>query len=275
MISSTAFTSPSGFTRGIEGPACDREGNVYAVNYARASTIGKATPTGEVSVFLDLPEGSVASGIRFNRQGDMFLADYAKHNIFRVDKGTQELSVFAHEPRMNQPNDLAITRGGVLFASDPNWKDSTGNLWRIDPDGSITLLEVGMGTTNGIEVSPDEKTLYVNETVQRKIWAYDLSANGEISNKRLLAEFDDHLLDGMRCDMAGNLYVTRYGKGVIAKLSPQGELLLEVQLEGTDCTNLTFGGPEGRHGYVTVADTGNLQVFLADQPGRCWGMWQD
>jgi gluconolactonase len=136
------------------------------------------------------------------------------------------------------------------------------------------LLEANMGTTNGIEVSPDEKILYVNETVQRKIWAYDLNVKKDVSNKRLFIEFSDHLLDGMRCDMAGNLFVTRYGKGTIAKISSHGEQLLEVHLEGTDCTNLTFGGPEGRHCYVTVADLGNIQVFLADHPGRCWGMWK-
>jgi sugar lactone lactonase YvrE len=86
-----------------------------------------------------------------------------------------------------------------------------------------------MGTTNGIEVSPDEKTLYVNESVQRKVWAYDLSDSGAISNKRLLIEFPDFGFDGMKCDKAGNLYAARYGKGVIVVLSPDGKIIRELR----------------------------------------------
>ncbi|GBG05598.1 putative gluconolactonase [Paenibacillus agaridevorans] len=202
------------------------------------------------------------------------IADHTGHNILKVDIATRQISVFVHEPAMNQPNDLAITSNGVIFASDPNWKDSTGQLWRIDASGKADLLEANMGTTNGIEVSPDEKTLYVNETRQRRIWAYDLSVDFLISNKRLLIEFPDFGLDGMRCDIAGNLYVTRHGKGRIAKISPSGELLVEVPLLGKDCTNLTFGGIDGRSCFVTIADAGNIEIFQADLPGRCWQLLQ-
>ncbi|OUC09448.1 gluconolactonase, partial [Litorilinea aerophila] len=162
----------------------------------------------------------------------------------------------------------------ILFASDPNWAESWGQTWRVDEDGRVTLLETGMGTTNGIEVSPDERTLYVNETVQRNIWAYDLSPTGEISNKRLLIQFPDYAMDGMRCDVAGNLYVTRWGKGTVAKVSPQGEVLLEIQLAGAKCTNIAFGGPDGRTCYVTVADRGNVETFRVEHPGRSWQLWQ-
>ncbi len=78
----------------------------------------------------------------------------------------------------------------------------------------------------------------------------------------------------MRCDVAGNLYVTRTGKGTIAKLSPSGEDLLEVSLHGKMCTNLAFGGPDGCTCYVTMADTGNIEVFRTEQPGRAWALRQ-
>lgn len=272
---SKLFTNQNTFHFGVEGPACDREGNLYAVNYARKHTIGKVTPKGECSLFLDLPEGSTGNGIRFNRSGDMFIADYTGHNVLRVDMETKHVSVFAHEPSMNQPNDLAITAQGVLYASDPNWKQKTGQLWRIDLDGSVTLLETGMGTTNGIEVSPDGRKLYVNETVQRKIWVYDLTPTFEIMNKELFIEFPDFGLDGMRCDISGNVYVTRYGKGTVVKLSPNGDVLTEISLLGEKCTNLTFGGPVGKTCYVTVSESGSIETFQTDLPGRCWALWND
>ena len=268
------FTPVNGFTSGIEGPACDAAGNLYAVNYERQHTIGKVTPEGAASVFVELPTGSIGNGIRFNSEGFMFIADYTNHNVLKVDMSTREISVHAHEPTMNQPNDIAIGANDILYASDPNWSASTGQIWRVDTDGEVTLLEAELGTTNGIEVSPDEKVLYVNESAQRNVWAYDLSPEGEVSNKRLLIQFPDFNMDGMRCDIEGNLYITRHGKGTVAKLSPAGEVLLEVQLTGKLCSNIAFGGPDGRTCYVTMADRGNVEVFRADIPGRSWQLFQ-
>lgn len=270
LYQSRPFTTKNGFTSGIEGPASDAEGYIYAVNYERQHTIGRVNSKGEGSVFLELPDGSTGSGIQFNRKGDMFIADHTNHNILKVDIKTRELSVHAHEPKMNQPNDLTVHTNGVIFASDPNWKEKTGQIWRVDLNGETTLLEADMGTTNGIEVSPDGRILYVNETVQRKIWAYDISTSNGISNKRLLIEFPDFGLDGMRCDQDGNLYVTRYGKGTVVQLSPQGEVIREIQLHGKKCTNLTFGGADGRDVYVTIADQGNIETFRVETPGNLW-----
>ena len=274
LFVSREFTPVNGFTSGIEGPACDAAGNLYAVNYERQHTIGKVTPDGTASVFVELPTGSIGNGIRFDSEGFMYIADYTNHNVLKVDMDTRGISVHAHEPTMNQPNDIAIGANDILYASDPNWAESTGQIWRVDTDGKVTLLEADMGTTNGIEVSPDEKVLYVNESAQRNVWAYDLSAGGEISNKRLLIQFPDFNMDGMRCDIEGNLYITRHGKGTVAKLSPAGEVLLEVQLTGKLCSNIAFGGPDGRTCYVTMADRGNVEVFRADLPGRSWQLFQ-
>ena len=271
---SQEFTPVDGFTSGIEGPACDAAGNLYAVNYERQHTIGKVTPDGTASVFVELPTGSIGNGIRFDSEGFMYIADYTNHNVLKVDMDTRDISVHAHEPTMNQPNDIAIGANDILYASDPNWAESTGQIWRVDTDGKVTLLEADMGTTNGIEVSPDEKVLYVNESAQRNVWAYDLSSEGEISNKRLLIQFPDFNMDGMRCDIEGNLYITRHGKGTVAKLSPAGEVLLEVQLTGKLCSNIAFGGPDGHTCYVTMADRGNVEVFRADLPGRSWHLFQ-
>ncbi len=174
LFKPSALTPANSFTSGAEGPAVDKAGTIYAVNYDHQGTIGQITPSGQGSIFIELPNGSIGNGIRFNSRGDMFIADYTNHNVLKVDVATKQINVFANEPQMNQPNDIAIDSKDRLYASDPNWKAGTGNIWRIGTDGTTTLLEDSMGTTNGIEVSPDDKTLYVNESVQRKIWAYPL-----------------------------------------------------------------------------------------------------
>ena len=275
LFTSTPLTPDMVFTPGIEGPACDAEGNIYAVNYHHEHTIGKTTPDGKSEIWVELPEGSTGNGIRFDRAGMMYVADYSRHNVLRIDPKTKEVSVFAHEDKMNQPNDLAITRDGVLYASDPNWKESTGQLWRIDRDGKVTRVAENMGTTNGIDVSPDGKILYVNESVQRNIWAFDIQPDGSLKNKRLLIQFPDFGFDGMRMDVDGNIYTTRHGKGTVAKVSPEGKVLKEIDVLGSKPSNICFGGPDGRTAYVTEVDHQRLVQFRVDRPALEWQRWQE
>lgn len=270
LFTASPLTTEGSFTEGIEGPACDRSGNIFAVNYARQHTIGKTSPAGKSEVFLELEHGSVGNGIRFDRRGFMYIADYVNHNVLRVEPGTRKVSVFAHDDRMNQPNDLAIGPDGALYASDPNWKASTGQLWRIGPDGKVTLVAKDMGTTNGIDVSPDGKTLYVNESVQRNVWAFAIAGDGTLADKRLLTKFPDHGFDGMRCDVDGNLYITRYGKGTVAKVSPEGKVLREIEVLGARPSNICFGGEDGRTAYVTEVEHRRLVQFRVDRPGLEW-----
>ncbi len=265
----TQLTPDDSFTSGIEGPSCDKQGVLYACNFAKQGTVGCVIGQ-EVSSFLELPQPSIGNGMVFDIHGNMYLADYVGHKIFKLEMSTKTLSVYAFEPRMNQPNDLAIMKNGTLFASDPNWSEQTGQLWRVDTDGKTTLLEEGMGTTNGLEVSPDEQTLYINETVQQRIWVYDLDKQGNLSSKRLFYQFHEFLLDGMRCDEAGNLFVTRYEGSRITVLSPTGDPLRDIPLLGKNCTNLAFGGEDGRTCFVTVADKGHVEMFRTEHPGRSW-----
>jgi gluconolactonase len=269
------LTAAKSFTPGIEGPACDAAGNVYAVNFARQQTIGKVTPDGKGEVWVTLPGKSTGNGIVFDRKGLMYVADYVGHNVLRIDPKTREVTVFAHEPKMNQPNDLAIAPDGTLYGSDPNWGKNTGQVWRIDTKGKVSLAAGGMGTTNGIEVSPDGKTLYVNESVQRNVWAFKIGPDGSLSDKRLLRKFPDHGFDGMRCDADGNLYLTRYGKGMVAVLSPEGKVLREIDVLGKRPSNLCFGGPDGRTVYVTEVEHQRLVQFRVDRPGLAWKRWQE
>lgn len=256
------------FTTGLEGPAVDIEGNLFFVNPDHNGSIGKVDTKGNFELFIDnLPEGSTANGIRFGSDQSMYLADYTGHNVLKVNIQTKEVIVYAHDTLLNQPNDLAICCGDRMFASDPNWKESSGQLWKVE-NGKFQRIAKDMGTTNGVEVSPDSNTLYVNESAQRNVWAFDLDADGNISNKRLFHKFEDFGMDGMRCDVAGNLYITRHGKGTVAKLSPDGELLMEIQMKGKKPSNIAFGGKDGRTAYVTLQDRGYIETFRVEKAGR-------
>jgi sugar lactone lactonase YvrE len=264
------FTAENIFTNNIEGPAFDKMGNLYVVNFQKDGTIALVKPNGVAGLFINLPEGSIANSIQFDRKGSMCLADYTGHNILKVHMKSKKISTYVHNDAFNQPNDICINRRDQIFASDPNWKENTGKLWRIDKGGKTILLTDQMGTTNGIALSPDEKILYVNESVQRKIWAFDVDSKGDISNKRLFAEFPDFGFDGMKCDAEGNVYAARYGKGAIAVLSPDGKLIREVMLQGKKCSNLVFGGLNGKIVFVTLQDRKGMERFRNDIPGKGW-----
>lgn len=270
LFTATPLTAAGSFTKGIEGPACDASGAIYAVNFATQQTIGRVRPDGKAEIFVTLPGTSVGNGIRFNRAGQMYVADYVGHNVLRIDPRTRTIAVHAHEAAMNQPNDLALAPDGTLYASDPDWPNQRGQIWRISTGGKVTRVAGDMGTTNGIEVSPDGKTLYVNESVQRNVWAFAIAADGSLSGKRLIKQFPDFGFDGMRCDVDGNLYITRHGKGTVVKMTPQGDVLKEIGVLGPNPTNICFGGPDGRTAYVTEAAQGRLVQFRVDRPGLEW-----
>lgn len=274
------LTEVNAFTAGIEGPACDKAGNVYAVNFARQGTIGKVTPEGKAEVFVELPKlaggkQQVGNGIVFDKRGFMYVADYVGHNVLRIDMATKAITVHGHDDTMSQPNDVAIAADGTIFCSDPNWGKNTGQLFRVDTAGKVSRVGESLGTTNGIEVSPDGKTLYINESVQRGVWAFPILADGKLGERKLVKQFPDHGFDGMRCDVDGNLYITRYGEGTVVKLSPSGEILQKIEVLGKSPSNLCFGGPDGRTVYVTEVEHRRLVAFRVDKPGLAWQRWQE
>ncbi len=250
------------FPEGMEGPAIDKSGNLYAVSFQKRGTIGIVdVASAKAALFLQLPEGSTGNGIRFAQDGMMYVADYTNHNVLKINPTTKEIKVFAHEGNMNQPNDLSISSiTGYIYLSDPDWINNKGNLWMVNREGKISLLESGMGTTNGIEVSPDGKKLYVNESNQRQLLVYDIKDDGSIFNKKILYTFSDFGMDGMRCDSKGNLYISRYGDGKIVKFSPEGIILKQFLLKGKNCTNITLSNDE-KTAYITMQDRGCFEVI--------------
>jgi sugar lactone lactonase YvrE len=267
--------TPSGeYTFNIEGPAVDRSGNLYVVNFQRPGTIGRVVAGGTASeLFTTLPEGSVGNAIRFDKSGRMFIADYKKHNVFVVEPGTTEPRSYFQSDEFNQPNDLTVAADGTLYASDPNWKARTGQVWRIarGADGNGVGEKMTsprpMSTTNGIDLSPDGNTLYVGESDSNEIWAYQLEG-GMLTSPRLVKKFTDASIDGLRTDIDGRIYVARILKGTIAILSPNGTVEREVPLTAKEPTNLAFGGADGKTVFVTQRKGGFIESFRVARPGR-------
>jgi gluconolactonase len=106
--------------------------------------------------------------------------------------------------------------------------------------------------------------------VQRKLWAFTITADKQLKDKRLIREFPDFGFDGMRVDVEGNLYITRHGKGTVAKVTPAGEVLREIDVLGKKPSNICFGGPDGCTAYVTEVDQMCIVKFRVEKPGLEW-----
>ncbi len=221
-LQSRQVTPAGEYTFGIEGPAVDERGNLYVVNFGKPGTVGKlATGASQSELFAVLPEGSIGNAIRFDSDGRMFVADYKKHNIFLVSPDGKQVETYFHSDDFNQPNDMTIAGDGTIYLSDPHWKRREGQIWRVlkSADGAVLgekmTADRQMSTTNGIDLSPDGKTLYVGESDTREIWSYQVDGPRLLAPK-LVKRFDDFGIDGLRTDTEGSLFVARILKGTIA-----------------------------------------------------------
>lgn len=274
LFQSRQVTRAGEYTFGIEGPAVDAAGNLYVVNFQKAGTIGRLRANASASeLFATLPDGSIGNSIRFAPDGRMFIADWKKHNIFVIAPGSTVPREYFRSDAFNQPNDMTIARDGTIYASDPHWKRRDGQVWRISrtadgkAQGEPMASPRALSTANGIDLSPDEKTLYVGESTTREIWAYRIDGS-KLASPRLVRKFPDHDIDGIRTDVDGRIYAARMLKGTVVILTDGGQIEREIPLTASEPSNLAFGGADGRTIFVTQRKGGYIESFRVDRPGR-------
>jgi xylono-1,5-lactonase len=183
---------------------------------------------------------------------------------------------YLHQPEPGLPgnrfNDGKCDAQGRFWAGtmDFDCMAPTGALYRYDPDGRCTRHDEGFAVTNGPTWSADRRTLYFNDTVNGRIYAYDFDAEaGTLSNKRLWLAFapGDGVPDGMTTDAAGRLWIAHWGGACVSCHDPvTAHELGRVPLPASQVTNCTFGGPDMRTLFVTSARVGLTPEQLADQP---------
>lgn len=259
-----------------EGPAVDRDGNVFFTNIPVSKILRWDPRTGELSTFRE--NTNETNGLLFDPEGRLLACEGDAGRVTRTDMKTGEIEVLAEEFRgfpFAPPNDICLDAAGrIYFTSRPGAEDlSEGNVnavYRIDPDRSVHQLLAWprVHMPNGIVTSPDDTTLYLIEAHpeadhHRDIRAFDLE-DGELTRERTLIDFyPGRSGDGMCIDADGNLYVaaglhqtrgtsetldTRPGIHVI---SPEGELLAFRETPEDTVTNCTFGGDDLRTLYIT------------------------
>lgn len=249
-----------------EGPANDRHGNIFFVDYKQNQIIRYHSASGECKPWAHSTRGS--NGACFLQDGRLVSCrgEACDVVVWASDGAVAQVLASEFDGRpFNGPNDLVISRSGWIYFTDPNFDQRNHqpeSVYAISPSGSITRIEDGISRPNGIILTPDEKTLIVNGTTQRQLIAHDLHEDGSVGNRRIFAEIRDPNrqaypnypekwfgCDGMAVDQAGNLFVT-CGAGVEV-FNSCGQSL-GIILTPEKPTNACFGGHDNRTLFITA-----------------------
>jgi len=231
-----------------EGPAWSPDGFLVFSDIA-ANTLYRWLRTGEIEI-VRTPSGH-SNGNAFDREGRLVSCLHDRR-VVRAEKdgAITTLAERFDGKRFNSPNDLAIKSDGAIYFTDPTYGLSREDVreidfcgvYRIAPDGKLTLLTKELGKPNGIAFSPDEKLLYVDDCDTREIRVFDVQPDGSITNNRRFAEMkdpvDQSVPDGMRVDPHGNVWCA--GAGGVWIFAPDGKRLGIIRTP-EEPANVTFG----------------------------------
>ena len=157
----------------------------------------------------------------------------------------------------NRHNDAKVDPFGNFWAGtmDDNEKDESGHLYLLNSEGEFEVKDSGYCVTNGPTFSPAGSKLYHTNTFKREIYWFDLTPEGNLSNKGLFIQIDpkDGYPDGMTTDAEGHLWVCHFGGHKISRYSEEGKLLEQYSMPCPNITSCTFGGENLDELYITTA----------------------
>jgi gluconolactonase len=212
-------------------------------------------PGAPASVFRADSNGAI--GNRFDAQGRLYTCESHSRRVTRTDKkGKVEiLAERWQSKRLNAPNDLAVRKEGDVYFTDPafgNQQDTREldffGVYHISRKGELEVIAKPKGRPNGIALAPDGRTLYVSNSDERNVRAYDLDKGGAVSNERTLISGIEGVPDGICIDEKGDLYVAA---NKILVYSPEGKPLGMIPTEETP-SNCAFGDPDLASLYITA-----------------------
>lgn len=242
-----------------EGPVWHPDGFLLFSDLP-ANTIYQWQPNGKTEIFRQ-PSGK-ANGNALDNSGRLITAEHENRRLSLTEKDGQIVTLVSHYQgkRLNSPNDLVVKSDGSIYFTDPPFgikpeQEELGfyGVYRLAPDGTLTLLVDDFVRPNGIALSPDETKLYVNDSQQGRIRVFEVKADGTLDNGKLFAKLKPPskagAADGMEVDIKGNVYST--APGGIWIFSPDSSLLGILEIPEPPA-NLAWGNEDDRTLYITA-----------------------
>jgi len=240
-----------------EGPACDREGNIFFTDQPN-NRIMKWSADNKLTRFGE--NFGRANGMYFDRKGNLITCSDEKNELWSIapDGKVKVLVKDFEGKKLNGPNDLWIAPNGGIYLTDPFYKRPWWDHQSSEQDGQhVYYLAPGASKLirvvtdfeqpNGIIGTPDGKYLYIADIKGNKTWRYSINADGTLSGKKLFAELGS---DGMTIDNKGNIYLT--GKGVTI-FNRDGVQIENIPIPEGWTANVCFGGKDRHLLFVTAS----------------------
>jgi sugar lactone lactonase YvrE len=261
---------PIGFAQLGEGPSWDQaQGQLIWVDilaglvhrFDPASGVDRATSVGQ-------PVGAAVPRLG----GGLALAVRDGFALMDGDGSFRLVADVERDVPANRMNDGKCDPAGRFWAGttdDVNDSPGAGSLYRLDPALSVTRVLGEVTVSNGIDWSPDGKTMYYVDTAFNGIDSFRFdSERGTISERRRLVTFEpgQGAPDGIAIDSDGCLWVACWGAWELRRLSPGGKLDRRIKLPVSLVTSCAFGGSDLQDLYVTTAQLGLSDAELAAQP---------
>lgn len=241
-----------------EGPLWHPEGFLIFSDIP-ANIIYKWTPGNPESETFIEPSGN-SNGIKSLPDGTIVVAQHAgRISILTDDMGLETIAEQYDGKRLNSPNDIAVRSDGLVYFTDPDFgvsdedkeQDFQG-VYKINTDGSLTVVYDEFALPNGIVFTPDENYLYVNDSATGNIRRFDVMGNGDLGGSILFTNIGERAslggADGMIVDSEGRLYTT--GPNGLIVLDEDGEQLHQIRFDH-QITNLAWGGMDGNDLFIT------------------------
>jgi gluconolactonase len=247
------------FEHFTEGPLWDPRGFLLFSDIYGDRIYKWKTP-GPVATFRD--SAGFPNGLTFDQVGRLLICNQKLRRLERLElNGT--ITVLAdgwQGKKLNAPNDVVVRKDGTIYFTDPFWKFPPGAvqelafqaIWRISPNGKMSIAAQDFGLPNGIAFSPDEKSLYLGDTSRKKLYQFNVSADGTLSERKLLADLrspEAGAVDGMKVDKRGDIFTT--GPGGVRVFDKNGKHLGTIRAPAIPA-NLAWGDPDYRALYLAT-----------------------
>lgn len=236
-----------------EGPAWSKDGFLIFSD-TPGDKLLKWEPGRETEVYREDAHGP--SGNAFDSQGRLYTCETRTRRVTRTDKkGAIEVLADRFEgKRLNAPNDIVVSKTDHVYFTDPAFGSQQEHreldfygVYHLPPKGPLKVIARPKGRPNGIAISATGRVLYVANSDEHNVRAYDLDHNGDATNERVIVSAIDGVPDGLRVDEKGDLWIAANG---IAVYSPDGKLLHNLPVHGLP-SNLAFGEADLKSLFIT------------------------